>query len=487
MAYLMIKPVKTKVHLQQALAYIQNEEKTDNNFYVSSGLCLPENAYETFMAVNNERLRKSGNNLAHQIIQSFAPEDAVSPETAQAIGKKFIEKMFPDHQYVLATHIEKEHIHNHFIVCAVNCVTHKKIKSNTKLLDDMRRISDEVCTEYDLSVIIPTPKKLQVKLRRDIDDAVKRAHDWQNFVYVMKTLNYEIKSNDKYVYFKGEGYGGFIRNTTLGSAYSMFHLKARIEENYEVENKARTVYSNKPYYHRKRNILKADIENALFDSNTYAEFLELMSKKYDIKTGKHLALKSKEYGKRFIRLDSLEEEYHERMLRLYFYNKDLYKDIKHNLRVLRKNKKLRPASEIFGIYESIQNINLTIQTFNYLYENNIDCYNDLVTKICDLYHENAEFVIQKKNLRHKLSRNVSDNERERILDKISYIDGKILLNETKIKRLEQCKENIDRAAGLKPEEITPIIPPTIEPEEELEEEIEEEIEERPRRSRYYER
>ncbi len=95
--------------------------------------------------------------------------------------------------------------------------------------------------------------------------------------------------------------------------------------------------------------------------------------------------------------------------------------------------------------------------------------------------------MQKKNLRHKLSRNVSDNERERILDKISYIDGKILLNETKIKRLEQCKGNIDRAAGLKPEEITPIIPPTIEPEEELEEEIEEEIEERPRRSRYYER
>ena len=165
----------------------------------------------------------------------------------------------------------------------------------------------------------------------------------------------------------------------------------------------------------------------------------------------------------------------------------MYKEIKHDLFILRRNKKLRPASEVFGIYESIRNINLTIQIFNYLYENNIGCYNDLVTKICDMYHENGKFKIQKKNLRRKMSQTSDSKERKRLLNMIGDIDCKVEMNNIKIKRLEQCKENIDIAAGLKTEEITPIIPPTIESEEEFEEEEEEEIEERPRKSRSYER
>ena len=152
MAVTKIKPIKGT--LNKALDYIQNPAKTDEKILVSSFGCAYETADIEFGFTLSQALDK-GNNLAHHLIQSFEPGE-VDYQTAHEIGRQLADAVTKgQHEYVLTTHIDKGHIQNHVIFCAVNFVDHHKYNSNKRRYYGIRNMSDKLCRENGLSVVVP--------------------------------------------------------------------------------------------------------------------------------------------------------------------------------------------------------------------------------------------------------------------------------------------------------------------------------------------
>ena len=152
MAVTKIKPIKGT--LNKALDYIQNPEKTDGKMLVSSFGCSYETADIEFAFTLSQALDK-GSNLAHHLIQAFEPGE-VDYQTAHEIGRQLADAVTKgQHEYVLTTHIDKGHIHNHIIFCAVNFVDHHKYNSNKRSYYGIRNMSDKLCREHGLSVVLP--------------------------------------------------------------------------------------------------------------------------------------------------------------------------------------------------------------------------------------------------------------------------------------------------------------------------------------------
>ena len=148
----------TKIHaikstLGKALAYIENPDKTDGQMLVSGYNCEPQTASIDFeitpaLAQKARNLkRKRSTNLAYHLIQSFSPEDAVTPEQAHELGKKLaFEYTGGKYEYVVATHIDKGHIHNHIMINAVSFYDYKKLRTVPyRTARQIRDISDRLC------------------------------------------------------------------------------------------------------------------------------------------------------------------------------------------------------------------------------------------------------------------------------------------------------------------------------------------------------
>ena len=152
MAVTKIKPIKST--LSKALDYIQNPDKTDEKLLVSSFGCSYETADIEFAFTLSQAL-DNGNNVAHHLIQSFEPSE-VDFEKAHEIGRQLADAVTKgQHEYVLTTHIDKGHVHNHIVFCAVNFVDHHKYVSNRRSYYGIRNISDRLCRENGLSVVVP--------------------------------------------------------------------------------------------------------------------------------------------------------------------------------------------------------------------------------------------------------------------------------------------------------------------------------------------
>ena len=152
MAVTKIHPIKST--LKKALDYIENPAKTDEKMLVSSFACSYETADIEFELLLSQAMQK-GNNLAHHLIQSFAPGET-TPEQAHEIGRQLADEVLQGkYPYVLTTHIDKGHVHNHIIFCAVDMVNQRKYVSNRQSYAYIRRTSDRLCKEHGLSVIIP--------------------------------------------------------------------------------------------------------------------------------------------------------------------------------------------------------------------------------------------------------------------------------------------------------------------------------------------
>ena len=152
MATTKIKPIKST--LKKALDYICNPEKTDDKILISSFGCSYETADIKFGFTLAQAMDK-GNNLAHHLIQAFDPGET-TPEQAHEIGKRLADEVTKgQYEYVLTTHIDKGHVHNHIMFCAVNFMDYHKYNSNKKSLYGIRNTSDRICREYGLSIVKP--------------------------------------------------------------------------------------------------------------------------------------------------------------------------------------------------------------------------------------------------------------------------------------------------------------------------------------------
>ena len=150
-------PDKTEYQdLQQALHYAENGEKTvsaDERFCFITGIgCNVKTAYEEMTAVKR-RFGKIGGNVAYHGYESFLPGE-VTPEQCHEIGVMLAKKLWGDHYQVLvATHLDKHHLHNHFLINSVSFVNGKKFNDDKRCYYRMREASDALCREYDLSVV----------------------------------------------------------------------------------------------------------------------------------------------------------------------------------------------------------------------------------------------------------------------------------------------------------------------------------------------
>ena len=157
MAYTRIHAIRSTVG--KSVTYICNPEKTDNMRLVSSYSCTPNSAEYDFGFALSKTRDGEDKNLAYHLVQSFAPGE-VSPEEAHQIGEELAERFLKgNYSYVVATHTDKQSVHNHVIYCAADNFSHKKFNSCRKSYYQLRSISDELCKEHNLSIIAPTRNK----------------------------------------------------------------------------------------------------------------------------------------------------------------------------------------------------------------------------------------------------------------------------------------------------------------------------------------
>ena len=239
MAVTKTHPIKST--LKAAIDYICNPEKTDGKLLVSSYGCTAETADIEFAWTRRHSIDK-GTNLGRHLIQAFEPGE-VSPEKAHEIGMQLAKEILGGkYEFVLTTHIDKDHVHNHLIFNAVSFADHRHYHSNKRSYHEIRRASDRLCKEHGLSVVVPGQNKgksyiehtatqagtsYKAKLKAIIDRLIPASADFEDLLRRLQQEGYEIKRG-KYVSCRTSDQERFTRMKTLGVDYTEEAITARL-------------------------------------------------------------------------------------------------------------------------------------------------------------------------------------------------------------------------------------------------------------------
>ncbi len=264
MAITKTHPIKST--LKKAIDYICNPEKTDGKLLVSSFGCASETADIEFAWTRKHSIDK-GTHLGRHLIQAFEPGET-TPEQAHEIGMQLAKEILGGkYEFVLTTHIDKGHIHNHLIFNAVSFADYHHYHSNKRSYHYIRRVSDRLCKKHGLSVIIPgqnrgksyaeyTAEKAgmsyKAKLKAAIDKLIPVSSNFEDLIRRLQNEGYEIKRG-KYISCRTSGQERFTRMKTLGADYTEEAVSARIA--------GRPRPSRQPKKDDKRINLLIDIQN----------------------------------------------------------------------------------------------------------------------------------------------------------------------------------------------------------------------------------
>lgn len=250
-------------HLGRCIKYIMNPAKTQEGKLVTGvNLFVPQNDWQTPTQQMNDtkaRFGKQGGRLAYHLEQSFLPGE-VTPEVAHKIGVELAKELFGDkYEVVVATHTDKEHIHNHILLNSVSFVDgHKFHQPNAMYYDRIRKVSDRLCEKYGLSIIKeakqtryesypaqhhqepqPSPTVHSI-MYQDIDRAVDSAKDFEDFYRILTQMGYRVKRDGKYPAIAPEGHR-FFRLYKFKEGYTEEDIRRRIAEK-KSERKPKQVY-----------------------------------------------------------------------------------------------------------------------------------------------------------------------------------------------------------------------------------------------------
>ncbi len=262
--------------LKKLLNYVTNEEKTNNKEFVSGVNCLPNIAYQEMMNTKKQLFKTDGIECFHGY-QSFVSGE-VTPEVAHEIGVKLAEKLWGDkYQVIVATHINTNNIHNHFVLNSVSFKDGKKFTNRNKDYNNMQYESDNLCKKYGLSVLCKkydyskyVINNLYKELMKDsIDYAIENANNYEKFVSIMNDLDYEITIRNDELSIKREPYK---RNTRIlkqfGEDYSLENIKKRILEEQplfkHLPQAYLTINTRLNYYNNSKNKLLSNKSNFSF-------------------------------------------------------------------------------------------------------------------------------------------------------------------------------------------------------------------------------
>ena len=245
-----------KVRLGDAINYIENPDKTDGQELISGYNTAPQTAVLDFSVTaamarkaRNTSAKKQGN-LAYHLIQSFSPDDAVTPELAHKLGCKLAME-FTDgkFEFVVATHINKDSIHNHIIINAVSFYDYKKLRTVPyRTAQQIRSISDRLCMDAQLSVI-KDPQQLgqlyptyiqkkrttsnRTEVRKKLNFCLERATNYAQFLQMAQELGISVCQRGKHMTYLLDGTGRAIRDTSLADTdkFTYTGLVERLEDN----------------------------------------------------------------------------------------------------------------------------------------------------------------------------------------------------------------------------------------------------------------
>ena len=281
MAYTKIHAVTATVN--KAVDYICNPDKTDEGILISSYGCSPETAAYDFKFALSKTSQSDPNKVYH-LIQSFLPGE-VSYKEAHQIGVELADKLLEGkYSYVVSTHIDKGHVHNHIIFCAADNINHEKYHDCKKTYYNIRNLSDDLCREHELSIITPGEKRGKTykewlagkngsawkeQLKSDIDEAIKNAASYEDCIELIRAKGYEVKGETfrenahKFISLRPLDRERFVRGSarSLGAEYTKERIKERITEKALAKEKRRV-----PFPTRKKPIVKDYSRKNLIDT-----------------------------------------------------------------------------------------------------------------------------------------------------------------------------------------------------------------------------
>jgi hypothetical protein len=284
----------TKIHsikstVCKAIKYILDPAKTDGTLLASGFNCEPATAHLDFQmtALLGREIRGDfsntggADNLAYHLIQSFSKTDKITPEQAHEIGKQLADELFQGkHEYVIATHIDKGHVHNHIIVNAVSFSEFTKFRTQPyKTARAIREISDKLCIENGLHVIgMPQGRRSSKKnwqaqpswrdrLQLVIDNAIYEASSYQEFLNLLRKEGVEVKEG-KHIAFRMPGQQRFIRGKSIGPRYEREQIKSRIISPYK-----RKAFDALPYTKLEKKIFRKSRQQSLREIKELSEAL----------------------------------------------------------------------------------------------------------------------------------------------------------------------------------------------------------------------
>ena len=249
--------------LRDVMDYATQDYKTERQHYVSGINCAPEIARNEMQMVK-QQYGKEGGIIAYHGYQSFAPGE-VTPEQAHEIGEELARRLWGDRfQVVIATHLDREHIHNHFVLNSISFVDGKKYNDCKATYALMRQTSDQLCREHGLSVI-ENPEQGRTmsrdtweaeqkgrptwygQIRQDVDSCITRSFLFEHFIANLKKQGYEVKTG-KYIAVRPPGRERFVRLKTLGDNYTEEMIRQRIRDHERTSLYHRPLSWPKRYY-----------------------------------------------------------------------------------------------------------------------------------------------------------------------------------------------------------------------------------------------
>lgn len=242
--------------LKDVLEYAKDEEKTEQQYYVSGINCNPDKARDQFVMVK-EQYNKTGGIQAYHGYISFKDTDNLSPDLAHQIGMEFVGRVWGERfQVVVTTHLNTKCLHCHYVINSVSLVDGKRLQNKEKAWFYFRHIADEVCREYGLSVVekpdrnkesdyvtlqdkqqpmkeqagIPTRRNL---VRAAVDEAIENSRTMAEFKRYLSAMGYKyrISENLKYWSVTADGWKQPVRLYRLGENYTNVRIQERIKEN----------------------------------------------------------------------------------------------------------------------------------------------------------------------------------------------------------------------------------------------------------------
>ena len=237
-----IKRIASKATPKKIVSYLTQEEKTEEKL-IGGKDCDPDNIVNDFN-MTQELYGKTGGVKYHHIIQSFSPEDNITPEKAHEIGKELADSQFKGFEVFVVTHKDKDHIHNHLVVNSVSFENGLKYNASNKSLWDIKRESNRLCERENLKTldlehkaekrISSAEKRIMDRgqipwkdeLRQIIDIARERTKDLQSFrEFLERNFDIETRVTKNSISYKHPDHGKAIRGRSLGDRYNKEELE----------------------------------------------------------------------------------------------------------------------------------------------------------------------------------------------------------------------------------------------------------------------